>query len=97
MAGPEQGHRPVMVEEVIMALSPHTGQLQIDATLGGGGHAVRILEASSPDGRLLGLDADQAAIARSRGKGQVSLTQTQTAKITVSNPTVPATMRCPCS
>lgn len=47
-----------------MALSPHTGQLQIDATLGGGGHAVRILEANSPDGRLLGLDADQAAIAR---------------------------------
>jgi len=48
----------------MMALSPLPGQLQIDATLGGGGHAVRILEASSPDGRLLGLDADQAAIAR---------------------------------
>ena len=47
-----------------MALSPLPGQLQIDATLGGGGHAVRILEANSPDGRLLGLDADQAAIAR---------------------------------
>jgi 16S rRNA (cytosine1402-N4)-methyltransferase len=53
-----------MVEEVLMALSPLPGQLQIDATLGGGGHAVRILEANSPDGRLLGLDADQAAIAR---------------------------------
>jgi 16S rRNA (cytosine1402-N4)-methyltransferase len=64
MAGPEQGHRPVMVEEVVLALSPLPGQLQIDATLGGGGHAVRILEATSPDGRLLGLDADQAAIAR---------------------------------
>ncbi len=47
-----------------MALSPLPGQRQIDATLGGGGHAVRILEANSPDGRLLGLDADQAAIAR---------------------------------
>ena len=47
-----------------MALSPLPGQLQIDATLGGGGHAIRILEANSPDGRLLGLDADQAAIAR---------------------------------
>ena len=64
MAGPEQGHRPVMVEEVLLALSPLPGQLQIDATLGGGGHAVRILEANAPDGRLLGLDADQAAIAR---------------------------------
>ena len=48
------------------ALSPVAGSLQIDATLGGGGHARRILEATSPDGRLLGLDADRAAIARAR-------------------------------
>ena len=40
------------------------GSLQIDATLGGGGHTERILEATIPDGRLLGLDADGAAIAR---------------------------------
>jgi 16S rRNA (cytosine1402-N4)-methyltransferase len=53
-----------MVEEVMQALSPVPGSLQVDATLGGGGHAVRILEANAPDGRLLGLDADQAAIAR---------------------------------
>jgi 16S rRNA (cytosine1402-N4)-methyltransferase len=53
-----------MVEEVMAALSPVPGSLQIDATLGGGGHARRILEATSPDGRLLGLDADRAAIAR---------------------------------
>jgi 16S rRNA (cytosine1402-N4)-methyltransferase len=45
-------------------LAPAPGSLQIDATLGGGGHAERILEASTPDGRLLGLDADPAAIAR---------------------------------
>jgi 16S rRNA (cytosine1402-N4)-methyltransferase len=62
----EDGHVPVMVEEVIAALSPVAGNLQIDATLGGGGHARRILEATSPDGRLLGLDADRAAIARAR-------------------------------
>ncbi len=48
----------------MQALSPVPGSLQVDATLGGGGHAVRILEANAPDGRLLGLDADQAAIAR---------------------------------
>ena len=59
----EGGHLPVMVEEVIAALSPTPGSLHIDATLGAGGHARRILEASSPDGRLLGLDADRAAIA----------------------------------
>lgn len=48
------------------ALSPAPGSFQIDATVGGGGHAFRILGAANPDGRLLGLDADPAAIARSR-------------------------------
>ncbi|MGH2464183.1 MAG: 16S rRNA (cytosine(1402)-N(4))-methyltransferase RsmH, partial [Candidatus Limnocylindrales bacterium] len=60
----EDGHLPVLVDEVLMMLAPAPGSLQIDATLGGGGHAERILEASTPDGRLLGLDADPAAISR---------------------------------
>jgi 16S rRNA (cytosine1402-N4)-methyltransferase len=62
----EVGHLPVMLEEVMLALSPHPGSFQIDATVGGGGHASRILEAANPDGRLLGIDADPRAIARSR-------------------------------
>ncbi len=45
------------------ALSPLPGSSHVDCTVGGGGHTVRILEATSPDGRLLGLDADRAAIA----------------------------------
>jgi 16S rRNA (cytosine1402-N4)-methyltransferase len=64
VAQPAEGHQPVMVEEVMQALSPLPGSSHVDATLGGGGHAVRILEASNPDGRLLGLDADAAAVAR---------------------------------
>jgi 16S rRNA (cytosine1402-N4)-methyltransferase len=60
----EEGHLPVMVEEVMTALSPRPGSFQVDGTVGGGGHALRILEATSPDGRLLGLDADPRAIAR---------------------------------
>jgi 16S rRNA (cytosine1402-N4)-methyltransferase len=60
----EEGHLSVMPAEVITTLAPAAGSLQIDATLGGGGHTERILEATSPDGRLLGLDADGAAIAR---------------------------------
>ena len=60
----EDGHLPVLVDEVMTMLAPAPGSLQIDATLGGGGHAERILEASTPGGRLLGLDADPAAIAR---------------------------------
>jgi len=60
----KEGHLPVLVEEVMSMLAPAPGSLQIDATVGGGGHTERILEATNPDGRLLGLDADGAAIAR---------------------------------
>jgi len=64
----KEEHLPVLAEEVISMLAPASGSLQIDATLGGGGHTERILEASDPDGRLLGLDADGAAIARVRDR-----------------------------
>ena len=60
----KEGHLPVLAEEVLAMLQPRPGSLQIDATVGGGGHTERILEATNPDGRLLGLDADAAAIAR---------------------------------
>jgi 16S rRNA (cytosine1402-N4)-methyltransferase len=60
----EEGHLPVMVKEVMVALSPLPGSFHVDATLGGGGHAVRILESNAPDGRLLGIDADPMALAR---------------------------------
>ena len=59
-------HLPVLAEEVMSMLAPVPGSLQIDCTLGGGGHTERILEATDPDGRLLGLDADGAAVARVR-------------------------------
>ncbi len=62
----EEGHLPVMPDEVLGTLAPRPGSLQIDATVGGGGHTERILEAASPDGRVLGLDADGAAIERVR-------------------------------
>jgi len=64
----EVEHLPVLAEEVLTLLAPASGSLQIDATLGGGGHTERILEATDPDGRLLGLDADGAAIARVRAR-----------------------------
>ncbi len=61
-------HVPVLADEVVAMLAPAAGSKHVDATLGGGGHAERILEASDPDGRLLGLDADGAAIARVRAR-----------------------------
>ena len=60
----KEEHLPVLAEEVVTMLAAAPGSLQIDATVGGGGHTERILAATDPDGRLLGLDADGAAIAR---------------------------------
>ena len=59
-------HTPVLLGEVVAQLQPRSGGLYVDATLGGGGHAREILRASSPDGRLIGLDWDEEAISQTR-------------------------------
>jgi len=51
-------HKSVLLEEVIKYISPMPSSIYVDATIGGGGHAERILEESSPDGRLIGVDID---------------------------------------
>jgi 16S rRNA (cytosine1402-N4)-methyltransferase len=55
-------HIPVLFQAVLDGLQVGPGGRYVDATLGGGGHAAGVLEASSPDGRLLGLDRDPAAV-----------------------------------
>ena len=59
-------HEPVMAEEALTLLAPQPGGVYCDATVGGGGHARRILEASRPDGRLIGLDRDPTALEAAR-------------------------------
>ena len=87
----EEGHLPVLAEEVMSMLAPAPGSLQIDATLGGGGHTERILEATDPDGRLLGLDADRGGH-RQSGRSppaRASATASSSARRTsASSPTV---------
>jgi 16S rRNA (cytosine1402-N4)-methyltransferase len=59
-------HRSVLYHEIIHALNPASSGRYVDATVGAGGHAWGILEASSPDGRLLGLDLDPQAMRLAR-------------------------------
>jgi 16S rRNA (cytosine1402-N4)-methyltransferase len=55
-------HKTVMAAEALAALSPRAGGRYADGTIGGGGHAERILDASSPTGWLYGFDRDGAAV-----------------------------------
>jgi 16S rRNA (cytosine1402-N4)-methyltransferase len=55
-------HTPVLLTATLDALQLRSGGQYVDATLGGGGHAEKILELTGPDGRLLGIDADPAAL-----------------------------------
>jgi 16S rRNA (cytosine1402-N4)-methyltransferase len=51
-------HQPIMLDEVLECLRPNPGEIAVDCTLGGGGHAQAILERVQPGGRLIGIDVD---------------------------------------
>ncbi|MCP4679939.1 MAG: 16S rRNA (cytosine(1402)-N(4))-methyltransferase RsmH [Deltaproteobacteria bacterium] len=59
-------HEPVLCESVLKLISPVPGGVYCDATIGGGGHAEKMLEASAPDGRLVGIDRDPEAVSAAR-------------------------------
>jgi len=60
---PSAHHVPVMVAEVLALLRPRPNTDFLDGTVGGGGHAAAVLEGSTPNGRLLGLDRDAETLA----------------------------------
>ncbi len=55
-----------MADEVVAWLACHPGRKYLDCTVGDGGFASRILDLTSPDGVLVGLDRDEESILRSR-------------------------------
>lgn len=59
-------HQPVLYNEIIHFLQPQRSGRYIDGTVGAGGHARGILDASEPDGILLGLDLDTTALELAR-------------------------------
>src|SRR5579862_4131388 len=65
---PAGTHRPIMVAEILEALTPKPGELAVDCTLGYGGHAREILARIQPGGRLLGLDADPIELPKTEAR-----------------------------
>ena len=55
-----------MLDETVRFLRLAPGMTVVDGTLGGGGHAERILEEITPGGRLIGIDKDEYALERAR-------------------------------
>ncbi|MEI6653250.1 MAG: 16S rRNA (cytosine(1402)-N(4))-methyltransferase RsmH [Verrucomicrobiota bacterium] len=65
---PAGSHLPIMMDECLAALALREGDVGIDATLGYGGHAARILEKIKPGGKLLGLDVDPVELPKTAAR-----------------------------
>jgi 16S rRNA (cytosine1402-N4)-methyltransferase len=73
MAAPR--HIPVLPAEVLHWLDPQPGQVIVDCTVGGGGHARLIAERVLPDGKVIGLDQDPAMLDLARPRlGELPVT-----------------------
>lgn len=59
-------HVPVLLAEVLASLQPKPNQKFIDGTVGDAGHSEKILEATSPNGLLLAIDADPESLLRAK-------------------------------
>jgi 16S rRNA (cytosine1402-N4)-methyltransferase len=65
---PAGSHVPIMVAEVLRLARPMPGDVAVDCTLGGGGHAQAILERVQPGGRLIALDVDPVELGRTEAR-----------------------------
>jgi 16S rRNA (cytosine1402-N4)-methyltransferase len=63
---PHGDHVPVLLQEAVAALAVKPDGIYLDGTFGRGGHALRIVNALGPRGRLIALDRDPSAEAVAR-------------------------------
>ncbi|MDQ2677038.1 MAG: 16S rRNA (cytosine(1402)-N(4))-methyltransferase RsmH [Actinomycetota bacterium] len=54
-------HVPVLASELVTLCAPQPGELVVDCTFGGGGHALLMADRIGPTGRLIAIDRDPAA------------------------------------
>ncbi len=62
MAAANFKHTPILIDDVTALFLLKPKMVMIDGTLGGGGHSERMLEETSPDGILIGIDRDPVAL-----------------------------------
>jgi len=63
-------HISVLLDKTIEYLNPKANENFIDCTLGGGGHAFKILESTAPKGKVLGIDQDKEALLKVKEKAK---------------------------
>lgn len=61
-------HISVLRDECIEGLKIRPDGIYVDGTLGGAGHAAEVLKRLGPDGRLIGIDQDEVAVANGQEK-----------------------------
>ena len=61
-------HISVLRNECIEGLKIRPDGIYVDGTLGGAGHAAEVLKRLGPDGRLIGIDQDEVAVANGQEK-----------------------------
>ena len=64
MSSPDAPHIPVLLDEVLAALSPEPGETMVDGTFGAGGYTLALLKSGA---RVVAFDRDPDAIAAGRG------------------------------
>jgi 16S rRNA (cytosine1402-N4)-methyltransferase len=73
----EYRHTPVLLAEVLDALDLHAGDVYVDCTLGGAGHAGEAARTLEPGGLLIGIDQDPQALDAAEAKLSAIAPQTQ--------------------